>query len=185
MSNAIDKNTKAWFIVTAYSSHENKVKDNIEKRIEAYNLQDYVFRVEVADIVETVIDSKGNEKQVTKNLYPGYIFVEMIMTDDSWYMIRNTPGVTGIAGSSGGGTKPIPVPMNEMESVLKRIGKIDESIMSKYNIGDKVVIINGVFKDTDGVIVGISEEGRNVEVEITFFGRTTVAKVDFSDVDRI
>ena len=128
---------KAWYVATTYSSHENKVAENIRRRITSFNLEDQVFRVIVAEekvIVKDKKDKNGNPKEKVVNLYPGYLFVEMIMTDESWYMVRNTPGVTGIIGSSGGGTKPTPVPANEMEAVLKRIGLVDQVMLSKYNV---------------------------------------------------
>ena len=114
---------KQWYIVTTYSMHEAKTADNLKKRIVSMNMQDYILRVLVAEQEVPVLkDGLPTGKTKTKNLYPGYIFVEMIMTDDSWYIVRNTPGVTGIAGSSGGGQKPTPVTREEIEPVLKRMG---------------------------------------------------------------
>ena len=121
---------KQWYIVTTYSMHEQKTADNLRKRIENMNMQDYILRVLVAEQQVPVLDKNGlpatekdkktgemKPKMKLKNLYPGYIFVEMIMTDESWYIVRNTPGVTGIAGSSGGGQKPTPVTREEIEPV--------------------------------------------------------------------
>lgn len=182
-----DKNIseKAWYIVTTYSSHENKVKDNIEARIKSFALENQVFRVIVAE--ETIItkDASGKEKTKIKNLYPGYIFIEMIMTDESWYMVRNTPGVTGIAGSSGGGAKPTPVPTNEMESVLKRIGQVDETMLSRYNVGDRVKVISGPFNGMEGEIISINSETNIVNIQTLFFGRPTPLDVDFSMIEKI
>ena len=110
-----DEHEKRWYVVNTYSGHENRVKENLERRVESMGIQDYLFRILVAE--EPVIDVKNN-KQVEKmqNMFPGYVFVEMIMTDDAWYVVRNTPGVTGFIGSSGGGAKPFPVSPVEMES---------------------------------------------------------------------
>ena len=131
-----------WYIVTTYSGNENKAKENIERRIVSYNLEDYVKDIVVAEEEVPVIDketglqkTKKNKKTgemepqfKIKNLFPGYVFVKMIMTDEAWYMVRNTPLVTGIAGSSGGGQKPSPVSYKEMERVLKRIGIVEDSM---------------------------------------------------------
>ena len=110
---------KNWYVVNTFASHENKVKDNIERRIESMNMKDYIFRVVVAEYEEPVkkegVIVPGKFK--TKNMYPGYIFIEMIMTDDAWYVVRNTPGVTGFIGSSGKGAKPFPETETEIESV--------------------------------------------------------------------
>lgn len=176
---------KAWYIATTYSSHENKVAENIKRRIETFNLQDKVFRVIVAEEKIVIKEKSGKEKEKLKNLYPGYIFVEMIMTDDTWYMVRNTPGVTGIAGSSGGGTKPTPVPTNEIESVLKRIGQIDESMISRYNVGDRVKVISGPFNGMEGEITEINPETNAVSIQTVFFGRPTPLEVEFSIIEKI
>lgn len=183
----VDKsiNEKAWYIVTTYSSHENKVADNIRARIESMRLQEQVFRVIVAEEKEIIKDANGKEKEKLKNLYPGYIFVEMIMTDESWYMVRNTPGVTGIAGSSGGGAKPTPVPTNEMESVLKRIGFVDETMLSRYAVGDRVRVIAGPFNSMDGEIVSINNDTKLVNIQALFFGRPTMLEVEFSNIEKI
>jgi transcriptional antiterminator NusG len=174
---------KVWYIATTYSTHENKVAENIRRRIETMNLQDQIFRVLVA---EEVIENKDDpKKNKVSNLYPGYIFVEMIMTDESWYMVRNTPGVTGIIGSSGGGTKPTPVPASEMESVLKRIGQIDASMLSRYQNGDEVNIINGPFSGSHGKIINIDGETNKITLMISFFGRETPLDVEFKDIEKI
>lgn len=187
---------KQWYIVTTYSGNEQKVKENIERRIESYNLQDYVFRVLVAtqDIPE-IDKATGKQKQVkdketgemkdkfkTINTYPGYVFVEMIMTDDSWYMIRNTPRVTGIAGSGGGGQKPVPVTGQEMERILKSMNLIDDSMYEKYHIGDNVKVIEGPFEGTSGIITNIEKDGGYVVLNALFFGRVTSLEVDFKSI---
>ncbi len=119
-----------------------------------------------------------------KNLYPSYIFVEMIMTDKAWYVVRNTPGVTGFVGSSGKGTKPFPVPREQMEPVLKRLGIIDESMYDRYKVGDAVKIIAGPFDNTEGNIISIDKDSGQVEVEIYFFGRPSRATVEFSQIEK-
>ncbi len=184
---------KHWYIVTTYSMHEAKTAENLRKRINSMNMQDYILRVLVAEqevpvlkdglpVIVTEKDGSTHPKTKTKNLFPGYIFVEMIMTDDSWYIVRNTPGVTGIAGSSGGGQKPTPVTNEEIEPVLKRMGMVDSSMYEHYHVGDTVKIIHGAMEGTEGVIQSIDQESGNVEVKTKFFGRDTLMTVDFSEI---
>ncbi len=189
---------KQWYIATTYSGHEQKVADNIKRRIESMNLKDYIFRIVVA---EEEIPAKGKDgqqlmvknpetgmeepKMKVINLYPGYVFVEMIMTDESWFMIRNTPGVTGIAGSSGGGQKPTPVSSREIEAVLKRMGMVDSSMYEGYHVGDLIKVIHGTFDSVEGKIISINKENGTVTVETMFFGRRTPVEVDFSEIVKI
>jgi Transcription antiterminator len=187
---------KQWYIATTYSSHEDKVADNIRHRIESMGMGDRVFRVVVANEEIPELNKDGSPKMVDvngvmtpkvkiKNSYPGYIFVEMIMTDDSWFMVRNTQGVTGIAGSSGGGQKPTPVSAREMETVLKRIGVVDKTMYEQYHIGDLVKIIHGTFANVEGKIVSIDKESGNVRVDTIFFGRHTPVDVEFSEIVKL
>lgn len=181
MGQEINLQDKFWYIATTYSTHENKVAENIRRRIETMNFQDQVFRVIVAE--ETIPSTDPKKKDKVINLYPGYIFVEMIMTDDAWYMVRNTPGVTGIIGSAGGGTKPTPVTAKEMDWVLKKIGQIDETMLSKYKVGDKVKIIGGPFEGSFGTILEINQETKIVKINVEFFGRLTPMDVEFALVE--
>ena len=179
---------KHWYIVTTYSQHENKVADNLRKRIETLGLQDYIFNVLVAEQEVQLIDKETglpSGKTKMKNLFPGNIFVEMIMTDKVWYDVRNTPGVTGIAGSAGGGQKPTPVSKEEIEPVLKRMGMVDVSMYDNYNVGDSVRIIKGTLEGTEGKILSIDKSTGACRVETVFFGRATPVDVDFSDIERI
>ena len=167
---------KQWYIATTYSGHEQKVADNIKKRVESMNLSDYVFRIVVAEEEIPVLNKDGSQAYVEKNgvkmpkvkiknLYPGYVFVEMIMTDDSWYMVRNTPGVTGIAGS--------------------RMGMVDNSMYENYHVGDNIKIIHGTFANVEGKIVSIDKEAGTVKVDTVFFGRHTPVDVEFSEIIRL
>ncbi len=177
---------KAWFVVTAYSTHEAKVKENIERRMQSMGMGDLIFRTFVGEVeVPVMRNGQPTGKTKMKNLYPSYIFVEMIMTDKAWYVVRNTPGVTGFVGSSGKGTKPFPVPREQMEPVLKRLGIIDESMFDRYKVGDQVKIISGPFDNTEGTIISIDRETSQIEVEIYFFGRPSRATVDFSAIEKI
>lgn len=187
--------TKQWYIVNTYSGHENKVADNLRRRIENEDaVREKIFDIIVAEHEVPEIDKKtglqktdkeGKPKFKKKNLYPGYIFVEMIMDNDSWYAVRNTQGVTGIAGSSGGGQKPNPVSREEMEPVLKRMGRVDNTMYSRYNIGDQVRVINGPLAGSEGRIDAIDKATGVCRIVTTFFGRETPTDVDFADIERI
>lgn len=177
---------KAWYVVNTYSTHENKVANNLKKRIETMSLQELIFRVVVAEVEVPVLkDGLPTGKVKMKNLYPGYIFVEMIMTDYAWYVVRNTPGVTGFVGSSGKGTKPFPVPRDQIEPVLKRMGMIDASMYDRYNEGDRIKVIRGTFENTEGTIKSINKETGIVTAEVFFYGRKSIAEFDFSEIEKI
>ena len=177
---------KAWYVVSTYSTHERKVAYNLQKRVESMGLDDLIFRIVVVEQeVPVMKDGLPTGKTRMKNLYPGYVFVEMIMTDYAWYVVRNTPGVTGFVGSSGKGTKPFPVPREQVEPVLKRMGMVDESMYDRYNEGDLVKVIHGPLEGTEGHILSINRETGVVEVETVFFGRSTKVEVDFSEIERI
>ena len=177
---------KQWYVCTAYSTHEARVKENLLRRIESMGIQELVSRVIVAEVEVPVIkEGKDTGKTRKKNLYPGYIYVEMVMTDHAWDVIRNTPGVTGFVGSSGKGTKPFPIPREEIEPVLKRVGMVDESMYDRYNEGDYVKVIKGPLEGTEGKILSINRETGVVEISAVFFGRTTKTEVDFSEIEKI
>ena len=177
---------KAWYVVNTYSTHERKVADNLKRRVESMGLDELIFRIVVAEQeVPVMKDGLPTGKTRMKNLYPGYVFVEMIMTDYAWYVVRNTPGVTGFVGSSGKGTKPFPVPREQVEPVLKRMGMVDESMYDRYKEGDLIKVIHGPLEGTEGHILSINRETGVVEVETVFFGRSTKVEVDFSEIERI
>ena len=179
---------KAWYVVNTYSTHERKVADNLKRRVESMGLEELIFRIIVAEQEVPVMDRETglpSGKTRMKNLYPGYVFVEMIMTDYAWYVVRNTPGVTGFVGSSGKGTKPFPVPREQVEPVLKRMGMVDDSMYDRYKEGDLVKVIHGPLEGTEGHILSINKETGAVEVETVFFGRSTKVEVDFSEIERI
>ena len=177
---------KAWYVVSTYSTRENKVADYLRRRVESMDLSDLIFRIIVAEVEVPVLkDGLPTGKTRLKNLYPGYVFIEMIMTDYAWYVVRNTPGVTGFVGSSGKGTKPFPVPREQVEPVLKRMGMIDASMYDRYNEGDTVKVIHGPLENTEGVILSINRETGVVQVEVSFFGRATKVDVEFSEIEKI
>ncbi len=189
---------KQWYAVTTFIGHEQKAAENIRTRIETYDLSKYIFRVIVAEEKVPSINKNGDpvmrrnketgemeQKYKIVNLYPGYVFVEMIMTDDVWYVVRNTPEVTGITGSSGGGQKPTPITSREIEAVLKRMGMVDFAMYENYHVGDLVKIIHGTFDGVEGTIMSIDKEAGTVKVDVIFFGRHTPVDVDFSEIVHI
>lgn len=184
MSNDVNFGTKQWYVVNTYSGRERAVADMLEKRKYTQNLEKYIFRIVVAETVEPGMkNGKPTGKDVVKNLYPGYVFIEMIMTDDAWFMVRNTPDVTGFVGSSGKGTKPFPIPNEEIEPVLKRMNIIDENMFSNYKVGDHIRIISGSFENSEGTIESIDSETKKVSVSILFFGRPTTIEADFFEIE--
>ena len=177
---------KAWYVVSTYSTHERKAAYNLQKRVESMGLDDLIFRIVVVEQeVQVMKDGMPTGKTRMKNLYPGYVFVEMIMTDYAWYIVRNTPGVTGFVGSAGKGTKPFPVPREQIEPVLKRMGMVDDSMYDRYSEGDYVKVIHGALEGTEGTILSIDKNTGACRVETVFFGRATPIDVDFSEIDRI
>ena len=174
-------NDRAWYIVQTYSGCENAVKKNIERRIESMDMGDRIFKVLVPE--EKVIEKKknGEPKEISVKPYPGYVFIDMIVTDESWFMIRNTPMVTGFLGSSGGGAKPVPLAEEEMTPILKQCGiSVEKAFGGK--IGGRVKIIAGTFAQQEGIIDSIDNQKGTVKVLIHAFGRATPAELSFNEV---
>ena len=175
-SDSISKNAK-WYVVHTYSGYENKVKTNLEKIIDNRSLHDYI--VDIRDPTEDVVETKGDEKKtVTRKIFPGYVLIKMVMTDDTWYIIRNTTGVTGFVGP---GSKPVPLSEDEVEA----LGVDVREIVADYDIGDNVRIISGAFVDRIGIVEGIDKPNRKVNVGIVMFGRKTVLELDINHVESI
>ena len=174
-------NKKEWYVVNTYAGHENRVKDNQEKRLETMGISENLFRIVVAE--ETQIEVKNEKsKEVVKNIFPGYLFVEMIMTDEAWYVVRNTPGVTGFIGSSGGGAKPFPVKQEEIEKILRRIGQSDKSIEVDFAVGDSVKILSGPFSGMEGKVESMNDQTQVATVLIILFGRETPTDINYVDL---
>ena len=172
---------KEWYVVNTYAGHENRVKDNLEKRPETMGISDNLFRIVVAE--ETQIEVKNEKsKEVVRNIFPGYLFIEMIMTDEDWYVVRNTPGVTGFIGSSGGGAKPFPVAKEEMEAILKRIGQAGLKVDVNFKVGDRVQIVSGPFSGMEGVVDSMNDQTQVATVLIILFGRETPTDIAYIDL---
>ena len=178
--------SKQWYVINSYTGHENTVKDNLIRRIETMNVQDNIFRVIVAEEEVPVLkEGMPTGKTKIKNIYPGYVFVEMIMSDEAWFVVRNTPGVTGFVGSSGKGAKPFPVPKEQIEGVLKKIGIVNLDMYESYVVGAQVKILKGPLIGATGVIESVDTENGVVKVSAMFFGRQHIVDIPFQDVEKI
>ena len=179
-----EENKKQWYVVNTYAGHENRVKENLLRRVESMGLQDYLFRVVVAE--EKEIEYKnGKEVEKTTNLFSGYLFVEMIMTDEAWYIVRNTPGVTGFSGSSGGGAKPFPVAEEEMESILRRLGMSERKVQIDFAVGDRVRILSGAFANVEGTVEELHEDSQTAVVLTILFGRETPTEIGYGELEKV
>ena len=179
-----EENKKQWYVVNTYAGHENRVKENLLRRIESMGLQDYLFQVIVAE--EKEIEYKnGKPVEKTKNLFSGYVLVQMIMTDEAWYVVRNTPGVTGFIGSSGKGAKPFPVSQEEIDSVLRRLGRQDMSVQVDFEVGDTVEILNGAFKNSEGTVEKMDDDKKEATVLLILFGRETPTDIPYMDLKKV
>ena len=175
-SNSTSKNAK-WYVVHTYSGYENKVKTNLEKIIENRNLEHLIIDVKVP--TEDVIETKGDEKKVvTRKIFPGYVLVKMVMTDDTWYIIRNTTGVTGFVGP---GSKPVALTEDEVNA----LGVDVREIFADYSVGDNVRIIEGAFVNQTGVVEAIDTKTGKVTVSVVMFGRTTSLELDINHAEPI
>ena len=174
---------KEWFVVNTYSGHENKVKEKLLMRAESMGMQDYIFRVIVPEQEETEIKDGITKKRI-KKLFPGYILVEMIMTDEAWYVVRNTPGVTGFIGSSGKGAKPTPLPPQEVDNVLKVMGMSRIDVDKDLTVGTKVKIIGGPFTGMFGIIEEIDITNQKMVLNVDLFGQETQVEVKFEQISK-
>lgn len=174
---------RRWYIVHTYSGHENKVKVNLERRIESMNMADKIFRVEVPQKSVTKIkDGKRTEKE--ERIFPGYVLVEMLMDDDSWYVVRHTPGVTKFVGSQ---KKPIPAKDVEIKRILlkdQRAGATVAKIEIDLKVGEIVKIISGPFADFEGTVTEVSPEKERLKASVSIFGRETPVELAFNQVQK-
>ena len=177
----MESNNKAWYVLHTYSGYENKVKENIDLRKESMEMEENIFRVMVPE--ETVRESaEGSTKEKVQKKFPGYVLVEMIMSDEAWFIVRNTPGVTGFVGSHGAGSKPAPLLDEEIAYILGDIDAPREHIELDAEIGDVVEITDGAFSGLEGKIESIDPDAQKVKVLIEMFGRETVAELEFHQI---
>ena len=173
---------KQWYVVNTYSGHESKVKEKLEMRTESMGMQDYIHRIVIPE--EKVVEVKdGVTKEKIKKMFPGYILVEMVMTDEAWYIVRNTPGVTGFIGSSGKGAKPTPLQPYEVDKILGNMGISRMDVNTELSEGAKVKIIAGPFQGMFGKVDSVDLPNQKVMLLVDLFGQETSVEVELSQIE--
>lgn len=170
----------AWFVVHCYSGYENKVRHNLEQRIETMGMKDMIFDV-VVPTQEEIEVRDGKRRTVERHIFPGYVLVNMVLTEESWYVVRNTPGVTGFVGM---GNNPTPLRPEEVAQIVKRMEAEAPTVKVTFKVGERVRIIDGPFNDFRGVVSEIDMERTKVRVMVSFFGRETPVELDFLQVEK-
>ncbi len=166
-----------WYVVHTYSGYENKVKANIDKTIENRHLEDQILEVRVP--MQEVVELKnGTQKVSQKKMFPGYVMLHMIMNDDTWYVVRNTRGVTGFVGP---GSKPVPLTDAEIES----LGIMDADVVIGYEVGETIVVTSGAWKDTVGMVKEVNAQKQSLTINVELFGRETPVEISFAEVKRM
>jgi transcriptional antiterminator NusG len=171
---------RAWFVVHCYSGYENKVRHNLEQRIETMGMKDLIFDV-VVPTEEEIEVKEGKRRSVERRVFPGYILVNMILTEESWYVVRNTPGVTGFVGM---GNTPTPLRPEEVSQIIKRMETDAPRVKVTYKIGERVRIMDGPFNDFRGTVAELDMERAKVRIMVNFFGRETPVELDFLQVEK-
>ncbi len=171
---------RGWFVIHCYSGYENKVRHNLEQRIDSMGMKEKIFDV-VIPTQEEIEVKDGKRKTVERHIFPGYVLINMILTEESWYIVRNTPGVTGFVGM---GNQPTPLRSEEVNSIIKRMEADAPIVNVTYKIGEKVRIIDGPFNDFRGTVSEIDQNKSKVRVMVNFFGRETPVELDFLQVEK-
>lgn len=170
----------AWYVIHCYSGYENKVRHNLEQRIETMGMKDMIFDV-VIPTQEEIEVKDGKRRTVERHIFPGYVLVNLLLTEESWYVVRNTPGVTGFVGM---GNNPTPLRPEEVSQIIKRMEADAPTVKVTYKVGERVRIIDGPFNDFRGVVSEIDMERTKVRVMVSFFGRETPVELDFLQVEK-
>ncbi len=173
---------KEWYVVNTYSGHENKVKEKLEMRASSMGMEDYIYRVVVPE-QKVIKDKDGVSKEKMEKMFPGYILVEMVMNDEAWFIVRNTPGVTGFIGSSGKGAKPFPLTPQEVDKILGSMGMSRLEIGNSLNVDDMVKVVNGPFANMFGKVRTIDMENQKVEVALDLFGQETIVELALTEIE--
>ncbi len=176
----ISSDTRAWYVIHCYSGYENKVRHNLEQRIDTMGMKDKIFDV-VIPTQEEIEVKDGKRRTVERHVFPGYVLVNMILTEESWYVVRNTPGVTGFVGM---GNTPTALRPEEVAQILKRMEAEAPHIKVTFKIGERVRIVDGPFNDFRGTVAEIDMERSKVRVMVNFFGRETPVELDFLQVEK-
>lgn len=175
---------KEWYVVNTVTGYEYKVKEKLEMMINSMELHNNIYRVIVPE--QKIVEVKnGVKKERVKKMFPGYVLVEMVMSDDAWYIVRNTQGVTGFIGSSGKGAKPIPLLPSEVDNILNSMGLSRIDATKELEVGKKVRIVNGPFKDMEGTIEKTDMKTQKLNVNVDLFGQITSIEVDLADIESI
>lgn len=172
---------RRWYVLHTYSGYEENVSQNLKQRIESMDMEDKIFDVMVPKEKKVKIKN-GKRKIIEEKIFPGYVMVEMIVTDDSWYVVRNTPNVTGFIGT---GTTPTPVSQKEIKSLQKRMGVEEPQYKIDFTVDTPVKIVDGPFKNLEGKITNIDQEKGRVKVVVSMFGRETPVELDFLQIQKI
>ena len=166
-----------WYVVHTYSGYENKVKANIDKTIENRHLEDQILEVRVP-MQEVVEIKNGTQKASQKKMFPGYVMIHMIMNDDTWYVVRNTRGVTGFVGP---GSKPVPLTDAEIDA----LGIMDAEVVANYEVGETIVVTSGAWKDTVGMVKEVNSQKQTLTIYVELFGRETPVEIQFSEIKKM
>lgn len=171
-----------WYVVHTYSGYENKIKVDLTKRVESMGMQDKIFQVIVPE--EQEVEFKGGKKKVTnKRIFPGYAFVNMVLDDESWYVVHHTPGVTGFVGN---GTKPIPLQDYEVDKILQQMGLVEQKTkIIDIEIGESIRVKNGPFENFEGVVKELLPDRGKIRVNISMFGRETPVELDYEQIEKL
>jgi transcription termination/antitermination protein NusG len=173
-------NEPAWFVIHCYSGYENKVRHNLEQRIETMGMKDRIFDV-VIPTQEEIEVKDGKRRTIERYIFPGYVLVNLILSEESWYVVRNTPGVTGFVGM---GNNPTPLRPEEVSQIVKRMEAEAPTVKVSFKLGERVRIIDGPFNDFRGMVSEIDMERTKVRVMVSFFGRETPVELDFLQVEK-
>jgi len=172
---------RRWYVLHTYSGYEENVSHNLKQRIESMDMEDKIFNILIPTEKKIKIKN-GKRKIIEEKIFPGYVLVEMVVNDDSWYVVRNTPNVTGFIGT---GTVPTPISEKEVKNLQKRMGVEEPKFKIDVSIGSPVKIIDGAFKNLEGKVVNIDEDKGKVKVLVSMFGRETPVKMDFLQIKKI
>ena len=181
MPKQVEKLGRKWYAIHTYSGYEENVASNLKQRIESMDMQDKIFNIMIPTEKKIKIKN-GKRKIITEKIFPGYVMVEMLVTDDSWYVVRNTPNVTGFIGA---GNTPTPIDEEEIKSLMKRMGVEEPQYKIDVQVNDPVKINDGPFKNFEGKVSEVDEERGKVKVLVNMFGRETPVELDFLQIKRI
>ena len=174
---------KKWYVVNTYSGHEKKVQEKLLMRASSMGMEDYIFRVIIPEQTEVEVKD-GVTKEKTKKLFPGYVLVEMIMTDEAWFVVRNTPGVTGFIGSSGKGAKPTPLQPYEVDKILNNMGMSRLEVSTDLAVGELVKVTSGPFAGMEGKIESLDLPNQVLTVLLDLFGQETSVEVEIYQIEK-